>query len=104
MRHFLAVRVNQLNHLFHCYTKLGINLCLVVPVNAAEYESGATANEALRERSNITHAIREQKSLRFWMMTLNKQRADARRCVYDRRHLCKDCVQVFAALLKQDGD
>ena len=104
MRHFLAVRVNQLNHLFHCYTKLGINLCLAAAVNAAQHEFGATANEALRERSNITHAIREQKSLRFWMMTLNKQRADARRCVYDRRHLCKDCVQVFAALLKQDGD
>src|ERR1035441_9520619 len=45
--HSLSVRVNQFNHFFHCRAKLGINLCLVVPVNSAKHEFGATANEAL---------------------------------------------------------
>ena len=34
------------NHLFHCHTKLGINLCLVAAMNAAQHEFGAAANEA----------------------------------------------------------
>ncbi len=40
-------RVNQFNHFFHCQAQLGINLCFVVPVNAAQHQFGATANEAL---------------------------------------------------------
>ena len=46
-RQFLAVCVNQFNRFFHRRAKLGINLCLVVPMNTAQHEFGATANEAL---------------------------------------------------------
>ena len=47
VRHFLAVRVNQFNHFFHRRAKFGVNLCLVLPVNAAQIEFGVTTNEAL---------------------------------------------------------
>ena len=47
MRHFVAVRVNQFNHFFHCRAQFGIDLCFVAAVNPAQHKLGATANKAL---------------------------------------------------------
>jgi hypothetical protein len=47
VRHFVAVRVNQFDHFFRCHAQFGVHLRFVVPVNAAQHEFGATANEAL---------------------------------------------------------
>ena len=60
---------------------------------------------SLRDRSNITHAIRDEKSFRYWLDDLYEMRShDARKYVYDRRHICRDCVQVFEGLVKdKDG-
>lgn len=54
---------------------------------------------SLRERSNITHAVRDDKNFRYWLHNLHEQRGRKdRKLVYDRRHICRDCVQVFSGL------
>jgi hypothetical protein len=54
---------------------------------------------SLRKRSNITHAIRDEKGFRYWLENLNeKKNDDSRKLIYDRRHICPDCVQVFSGL------
>ena len=61
----------------------------------------AKAMRSLREHSNITHAIRDGKSFRYWLMDLyDKRRGDDRKYVHDKRHICRDCVQIFSGLLK----
>ena len=56
---------------------------------------------SLRDRSNITHAIRDEKGFRYWLFNLNKKKdGDHRRYVYDRRHICPDCVKIFSGLEK----
>jgi hypothetical protein len=59
------------------------------------------AMRSMRERSNITHAIRDEKGFRYWLMDLYERRGlDDRKYVYDRRHICRDCVQIFSGFWK----
>lgn len=56
-----------------------------------------------RDRSNITDAVREKKPFRYWLMALAEQRGDARRkYVYDRRHICMDCIAALGGFSKQN--
>jgi hypothetical protein len=53
----------------------------------------------LRERSNISHAIRDEKNFQYWLHNLYEQRGRKdRKYIYDRRYICKDCVQAFSGL------
>ena len=59
-------------------------------------------NKLIRNQNDhysIVNAIKEKKSFRYWLWSLSEQREEDRNYVYDRRHICADCVQVFSGLI-----
>ena len=79
-----------------------INKCGYVECVICGILFGNKGMRSLRERSNITHAIRDEKGFRYWLYNLQeKKNRDSRRYVYDRRHICPDCVQIFSGLTRE---
>jgi hypothetical protein len=50
----------------------------------------------------LKDAIGERKNVRFWLYELYNLRKDKRAYVYDRRFICKDCVSIFASVIKNN--
>jgi len=54
-----------------------------------------------RDRSNITHAVRDKKAFRYWLMTLAEQRfTKIRKYIHDQRYICIDCIDAFGGFAK----
>lgn len=54
-----------------------------------------------RDRSSIKNAIKEGKPFRYWLSGLSEQKEESRDYIYDRRFMCKDCVQAFSGLISK---
>jgi hypothetical protein len=53
-----------------------------------------------RERSSIRNAIVEKKAFRYWLFKLASQRgSNKKKYIYDRRHICEDCVHALSGLV-----
>ena len=50
------------------------------------------------KKNTIAYAIDEKKPFRYWLYNLAETRNDNRPYIYDKRHICSDCVQAFSAL------
>jgi len=82
------------SHKLSLLNKLGFVQCVMC--NSLFKDKGM---RNLKERSSITNAIRENKPFRYWLWGLSEQKEEEREYVYDRRHICADCVQVFGGLI-----
>jgi hypothetical protein len=50
-------------------------------------------------RGQMRKAILTRKNIRYWLYELARLKRDKRWYIYDRRHICKDCVSIFASLV-----
>ncbi len=81
------------SHRLSLIAKLGYVKCIMCETL---FENKGMRNH--KQRSSIKNAIAEKKAFRYWLWGLSDQREEEREYVYDRRHICKDCVQVFQGL------
>lgn len=73
--------------------KLGFVQCIMC--NAVFENTGMRSQ---RENSTIVNSINDGKPFRYWLENLSIQKKDEREYIYDRRHICADCVQIFKGL------
>ena len=85
-----------LSHKLSLINKLGYAQCIMC--NTLFLNKGIRSQ---KDRSSILNAIEEKKPFRYWLWSLSKQREEERDYVYDRRHICADCVQVFSGLINE---
>jgi len=75
--------------------KLGFVQCMICKTF---FQSEDLINQ--KERKIIATAIQERKPLCYWLDNLAHQKNDNKKYIRDRRHICADCIQVFAGLLE----
>ena len=85
-----------LSHKLKLIDKLGYLPCIMC--NTLFQNKGMRSQG---ERSSIVNAINEKKPFRYWLEGLSEQREEDRNYIYDRRHICADCVQAFSGLINE---
>jgi hypothetical protein len=81
-------------HWLALVNKMGYVECVICGALFPEKEM-----RSQRERSSIRNAVKDEKAFRYWLADLAERRGqDWRRYIYDRRHICSDCVQAFKGL------
>ena len=53
-------------------------------------------------RGKLAKAVAERKGAVYWLYELAEVHADAKKYVYDRRFICKDCGSIFSSFLPQE--
>jgi len=80
-----------LHHKLSLVAKMGYVQCILC---GSTFKDESVKSQG--ERSTIGKAIEEEKAFRYWLFDLAKQRgSDNKKYIYDRRHVCADCVQAF---------
>lgn len=75
--------------------KLGFVQCVLC---GSLFENKGMRNQ--KQKSSIYNAIKEEKPYRYWLWGLSVQKGEERQYVYDRRHICSDCVQIFSGIVE----
>jgi len=88
-----------LAHKLSLINKLGYVQCVMCNTL---FEKSGMRNQ--REKSSIVNAIKDKKSFRYWLGGLSDQKEEERDYIYDRRHICPDCVQAFSGLINQKAN
>ena len=95
------------HYVHYFYSKLGYFSCAIcngtyahrdiTRINKKQHISPSEDNKYL---GNIERVIKQHRNALYFLYTLFDQRGDQRTNVYDKRYICKDCISIFAPLLK----
>lgn len=96
----------QERHVLHILNTLGFFTCAICHgVYPKQDVSNINSKRRIDLQSypsytgQMRKAIVGRKNIRYWLYELATLKRDKRWYIYDRRHICKDCVTIFASLV-----